>query len=70
MVDSLAGFLQSPVWSSPVNDYIEQNCVGEQKLCIVNVGLLNFSRSTNYDSTLAYICRGAAIYYSKVGQSN
>lgn len=29
MVDSLVGFLQSPVWSSPVNDYIEQNCVGK-----------------------------------------
>ena len=29
VVDSLLGYLQSSVWRSPVDKFIEQNCAGE-----------------------------------------
>lgn len=37
VVDCLIGFLRSPGWSSPVNNFIDDNCVGETALFINRV---------------------------------
>ena len=29
VLDSLVGFLQSPMWGHPVNSFIENQCVGK-----------------------------------------
>ncbi len=31
VVDSLVGFLQSPIWKYPVANFTEQKCIGEPK---------------------------------------
>ena len=28
VVDSLIGFLETPLWKNPVDDFIEQHCIG------------------------------------------
>ena len=48
IVDGLIGFLQSPGWTSPINNFIDKNCVGKVYRSAIIIPSIKKRRVSNY----------------------